>query len=421
MNTKIAVSLFVLLLAVILITLGGCGGSSLATGVTDTSLTGNAPVVSQPTPAPTAVPVATGTAPTTTTGAEPVLIGYKKTLVAADETHLTTASAHVKSRFNLVPVVSADLTPQAQADLRKDPSVAYVEPDTIAHATADQITWNVTDVTATKVWPTGDVGSGVKVAIIDTGMDYRLADLAPNYAGGYNFIAKNTNPLDDNGHGTHVAGIIAAAAEGTGVKGVAPSARLYPLKVLSASGAGSYSNIIAALQWCVTNKMQIASMSLGADVNSKALHDACTAASNAGVLLVAAAGNSGTAGGLSNTVEYPAAYGAVIAVAAVDAKNARPYWSSTGPKVELAAPGVNISSDKLGGGLVTMSGTSMACPHVTGVAALVFASGVTKAATVRKRLDDTATDLGAAGRDPLFGYGLVNASAAVSGAVVASR
>jgi subtilisin family serine protease len=283
------------------------------------------------------------------------------------------------------------------------------------------VLWNITNVTATQVWPTGNKGTGVKVAILDTGIDYRHPDLAPNYAGGYNFIARNNNPLDDHGHGTHVAGIIAAAADGAGVEGVAPAARLYACKVLNSSGSGSYSNIIAALQWCVDNKMQIASMSLGATTNSKALHDACTAAYQAGVLLVAAAGNSGAPGGFTNTVEYPAVFGAVMAIAAVDSANVRPWWSSSGPKVELAAPGVNISSDKLGGGLVTMSGTSMACPHVSGVAALVYGSGVSKAPWVRQRLVATATDLGAAGRDPLYGWGLVNAQKATTATTVASR
>ena len=406
--------LFALVLTGLLLSLAGCGGGS-SSGLTNTSF------VSAPSDA---APVQTAKAPATTETASygdemPVLIGYKQQPGNADEDNVKRARGRVKARFDLVPVVSADLSPQALAELRKNPNVAYVEPDPTARATADSIQWDMTAVTATKVWPT-NTGTGVKVALIDTGMDYRHPDLAPNYAGGYNFIARNNNPLDDNGHGTHVAGTIAAAADGTGIKGVAPSARLYPLKVLNSSGSGSYSNIIAALQWCVNNKMQIASMSLGATTNSKALHDATTAAYKAGVLLVAAAGNSGQAGGYTVTVEYPAAFGAVMAISAVDSNNVRPWWSSSGPKVELAAPGVNIVSDKMGGGLTTMSGTSMACPHVSGVAALVYASGVSKPAWVRQRLVGTATDLGVAGRDPLYGYGLVNAERAVATAVASN-
>jgi subtilisin len=426
-NRRLFAALFSLVLTALLLSLSGCGGGGSSTEFTNTSFVSTAsdvaPGQAKKTDAAATTPDATTTTPTAEVagyGDEmPVLIGYKKQPGTSDEDNVKRARGRVKARFNLVPVVAADLSPQALAELRKNPNVSYVEPDPTAKATADSVLWDITAVAATKVWPT-NTGTGVKVAIIDTGMDYRHPDLAPNYAGGYNFIARNNNPLDDNGHGTHVAGTIAAAVDGAGIKGVAPSARLYPLKVLNSSGAGSYSNIIAALQWCVQNNMQIASMSLGATTNSKALHEACTAAYKGGVLLVAAAGNSGQPGGFSVTVEYPAIFGAVMAIAAVDSANVRPWWSSSGPKVELAAPGVSITSDKLGGGLTTMSGTSMACPHVSGVAALVYASGVTKPALVRQRLVSTATDLGAAGRDPLYGYGLVNAQRAVA-ATVASN
>lgn len=402
----------------------GCGGG-VSTGLTDASFT---QTVS--TPAPAASPVAAAAAaqagspdapPANVTGDNaPVIIGYKSAPGKSDDDHLARVQARVKYKFGIIPAVAADVTPAQLEELRKNPNVAYVEPDATAYATADAVYWDMTNISATKVWPT-NTGTGVRVAVIDTGIDYRHADLAPNYAGGYNFVARNTNPLDDNGHGTHVSGTIAAAVDGNGIKGVAPTAKLYALKVLNSSGAGSYSNIIAALQWCVANKMQIASMSLGASVNSKALHDACTNAYKGGVLLVAAAGNSGTSGGAGITVEFPAAYSACIAVGAVDNNNVRPYWSSTGPKVELAAPGVSITSDRLGGGLAVMSGTSMACPHVAGVAALVYASGVSKPAWVRQRLDASVIDLGVPGRDPLYGYGLVNAATAVGGATVAAR
>jgi subtilisin family serine protease len=421
-NRTLFAVLFALLLTGLLLSLAGCGGGS-SSEFTNTSFVSTPNEGAPGQAAKEAAP--TPDATTTTTEAAgygdemPVLIGYKKQPGNADEDNVKRARGRVKARFNLVPVVAADLSPQALSELRKNPNVSYVEPDPTARATADSVQWDMTAVTATKVWPT-NTGAGVKVAIIDTGIDYRHPDLAPNYAGGYNFIARNNNPLDDNGHGTHVAGTIAAAADGAGIKGVAPSARLYALKVLNSSGSGSYSNIIAALQWCVNNKMQIASMSLGATTNSKALHDACTAAYKAGVLLVAAAGNSGQPGGFTVTVEYPAAFGAVMAISAVDSSNVRPWWSSSGPKVELAAPGVNITSDKLGGGLTAMSGTSMACPHVSGVAALVYASGVSKPAFVRQRLVSTATDLGVAGRDPLYGYGLVNAQAACATSVASN-
>lgn len=419
-NRTITAALSALVLTVLLLSLAGCGGSSSAQFT-------NASFVRSPSDGAPGQAKKDDSAATTPTTEVPgygdemsVLIGYKKLPGAADEANVKRARGRVKARFNLVPVVAADLSPKALSELRKNPNVSYVEPDPVAHATAEPALWDVHAVTATKVWPAGNIGRGVKVAVLDTGIDYRHPDLAPNYAGGYNFVARNNNPLDDHGHGTHVAGTIAAAVNGNGIKGVAPGARLYGLKVLNSSGAGSYSNIIAALEWCVANKMQIASMSLGASKNSKALHEACTAAFKAGVLLVAAAGNSGQPGGFTVTVEYPAVFGAVMAVAAVDSSNVRPWWSSSGPKIEIAAPGVNITSDKLGGGLTTMSGTSMACPHVSGVAALVYASGVTKGPWVRTRLVNTATDLGAPGRDPLYGWGLVNAVRACSTTVASN-
>ena len=112
---------------------------------------------------------------------------------------------------------------------------------------------------------------------------------------------------------------------------------------------------------------------------------------------------------MRDSVEYPARYASVIAVGATDQSNVRPYWSSTGAEVNIAAPGVNINSTWLGGGYKTLSGTSMACPHVTGTAALVIASGVTGPAAIRTKLDTTATDLGTKGLDVVFGYGLDNA------------
>ena len=357
-------------------------------------------------------PSLTGTADTsasTAAGTRDVIVVFKQGQSKLRSGVLGRVASRARYSYSLIPAVAANVTAEEAAALASDASVEYVEPDPVAHASADTVNWNMTKVAAPRVWPSGNTGVGSKVCVIDTGVDYRHVDLRSNYKGGWNFVARNRYPLDDNGHGTHVAGIIAAAANGTGIEGVAPGASLYACKVLNAAGSGSYSNIIAALQWCVTNKMQIASMSLGSTSNSRALHDACDAAAKAGVLLVAAAGNSGVVGGLTNSVEYPAAFSSVIAVAAIDSNNVRASWSSTGSKVELAAPGVSINSDKLGGGLTSMSGTSMACPHVSGVAALVIASGVTSPGSVRQRLDGTATDLGAAGRDARYGFGLVNA------------
>jgi subtilisin/minor extracellular protease Epr len=167
--------------------------------------------------------------------------------------------------------------------------------------------------------------------------------------GGIDYVNDDDDPMDDQGHGTHCAGIVAAVDNGIGVIGAAPEASLYGVKILNSEGQGSYSDIIAGIEWSVNNDMQVISMSISGDSYSQALQDACDAANNSGVVLVAAAGNNGNPwmppGGWDN-VGYPAKYESVIAVAATDSMDERPYWSSTGATVELAAPGVQITMER---------------------------------------------------------------------------
>jgi hypothetical protein len=201
---------------------------------------------------------------------------------------------------------------------------------------------------------------------------------------------------------------MAAVANDAGVVGVAPGATLWAVKVLGDAGTGFTSDVIQGLEWCRDHNIQVVSMSLAAG-HSSSLQNACNAAYNAGLLLVAAAGNS------SGAVSYPAAYSSVIAVSAIDAGGQLASFSNWGPEIELAAPGVDIYSTYEAGGYATLSGTSMACPHVAGVAALVWSApglGCSSAAAVRARLRQTARDLGLASTQQ--GYGLVDAAAAVA-------
>jgi len=234
-------------------------------------------------------------------------------------------------------------------------------------------------------------------------------------------VNSDDDPMDDNGHGTHVAGIIAAEHDDFGVVGVAPEAELYALKALDKTGSGYVSDVVAAIIWATDpnkdgntdDRMDVINMSLGGAYNSWLLDAACLLAYYQDkLILVAAAGNSGNPPGKGDNVGYPAAYDSVIAVAATDQSDERARWSSTGPDVELAAPGVSIYSTYIGG-YATLSGTSMASPHVAGVAALVIASGISDAMGVRTKLQETADDLGATGWDSKYGYGLVNAAEAV--------
>lgn len=277
--------------------------------------------------------------------------------------------------------------------------------------------WGIDRVDAELVWPSGNLADPIKVGIIDTGISNKHPDLMANIKGGINTINPQKNWNDDNGHGSHVAGIVAAVNNSSGVIGVAPRADLYAIKSLNANGSGYLSDIIEGIEWGITNNMQVLNMSLGTTSNIQSFHDAVIAAKNAGVVVVAAAGNSGGA------VNYPAAYSEVIAVSATDQNNNLATWSSRGAEVDLAAPGVSVYSTYKGTGYATLSGTSMAAPHVAATAALVLnmpiglndlnQNGKWDPDEVQKKMQDSAVDLGGVGFDNIYGWGLVNAYLAI--------
>ncbi|MBI2035949.1 MAG: S8 family peptidase [Candidatus Liptonbacteria bacterium] len=324
--------------------------------------------------------------------------------------------------------------------LESHPGVLRIDDDVEVHALAkpgtssvqppQSIPWGIDRVDAELVWATNNADP-VKVVVLDTGISMSHPDLTSNVKGGYNTI----NPLkswnDDNGHGSHVAGIIAASNNNIGVVGVAPLADLYAVKVLNRNGSGFLSDIIEGLQWSVQNGAQVINMSLGTNSDIQSFHDAITAAYDANVVLVAAAGND------SEAVDYPAAYPEVIAVSATDSNNVLASFSSRGAEVDLSAPGVSVYSTYKGDGYKTLSGTSMASPHVAGAAALVLNTPtdtqfetITESSAsfevcvseydtncnyawdnweVKNKLQGTAVELGSAGYDTWYGWGLVNA------------
>lgn len=357
----------------------------------------------------------------TTAGAVPVIIGFN------DKARPETVQPYgeITHSYKYIPAVAANLPEQAIENLKKNPNIAYIEPDYEVEALEETVPWGITWVGAPDVHENGNKGGGVNVAIIDTGIDYSHPDLTANYRGGKDFVNGDLDPFDDNGHGTHCAGIIAGVDNDIGVIGVVPETNLYALKILDSTGSGSSSNLIAAIEWAIdtrkdenySNDIQIISMSLGSNNGVLALQSECSKAYDYGILLVAAAGNDGKISGTGDTVDYPGAYNSVIAVAATDPTDKRASFSSTGPAVELAAPGVNIYSTYLlvGSTYKTLSGTSMACPHVAGTAALILAANPSFTnENVRTKLEQTATDLGTSGRDNWYGFGLVNAEAAAA-------
>jgi subtilisin len=250
-------------------------------------------------------------------------------------------------------------------------------------------------------------GKAIKVAVLDTGIAPAHPDLVANLRAGMSFVSTETSTDDFNGHGTHVAGTIAAAHDQIGVVGVAPAAALYPVKVLDRNGRGQWSNLIAGIDWCINAQdIRVLNMSLGGPGAPAALEQMCALAWERGRLLVAAAGNDG------GPVGYPAKWESVVAVSALDGAGMIASFSNRGPEVELSAPGVNVLSTVPGGGYGTKSGTSMASPHVAGVAALAWgAHRYADNITVRRLLAWRADPMGRMGRTDEYGFGRVDAEA----------
>lgn len=342
-----------------------------------------------------------------------------------DTNIVTQAGGHVLHSYTLLNNVLAIEVPEsALHGLLQNPNIVAVEFDAEVFASdaeqagkgnpsggttqpAQQLPWGVDRIDAELATATG---AGVAVCIVDTGIDQDHPDLQANILGGKNFVAKgvtvdSTKWDDDNGHGTHVAGTVAAVDNSIGVVGVAPQASLLAAKVLNRQGSGYLSDVIAGIEYCVSSGADVISMSLGTSSDVQAMHNAVDAAYAAGVLLVGAAGND-----YGGSVSYPAAYDSVIAVSATGSTDAVASFSNVGPEVELAAPGVSVLSAWKGGSYATLSGTSMATPHVSGVAALAIqANPLLSNVEIRTLLQNTADDLGVVGKDNYYGYGLVDA------------
>ena len=283
-------------------------------------------------------------------------------------------------------------------------------------ACRDYITCGLRIIYAPQAWRYS-MGSGVRVAVVDTGIAPRHPDL--RVYGGASFVPGVTSWHDDHGHGTHVAGTIGALQNCRGVVGVAPQARLYAVKVLDRRGSGRTSWILNGLAWCYRNRMHVVNLSLGSGANthnpnvySRAFEAAGRRLRSRCILPVAAAGNSGAT--RSPYVGNPARCPSFMAVAAIDCRRRRAPFSSYGPQVEICAPGVNVQSTFPPNVYRQLSGTSMAAPHVAGVAALVKGRHPSWCGDrIRVHLMRTARDLGRPGHDWFFGHGQVRAFHAV--------
>lgn len=260
-----------------------------------------------------------------------------------------------------------------------------------------------------KAWNVVQGNGDMDIAVVDTGIDSDHPDLQAKIDLRKDFTAAPKDPEDDDGHGTHVAGIAAAVTDnGKGVAGACPGCDLFVAKVV-AGGRATDADVTDAIVWASDNGAEVVNLSLGGPERSSILKDAVNYAWNHGAVVVAAAGNRGR-----QVKDYPAAYRNAIAVAATNRKDRRAFYSNFGKWVDVAAPGSGILSTKRGGGYKTMSGTSMSTPHVAGLAGLLAAQG-RSAPKIRSRIENTSTDLGPNGKDKYYGHGLINARRAVGG------
>lgn len=274
--------------------------------------------------------------------------------------------------------------------------------------------WNLAKIAAPSAWDGSQISSG-PIAVIDTGVDAAHADLKGEILPGYNFVANSTDTSDDNGHGTHVAGIIEAATNnGTGVASIGFHGSILPVKVLDSQGTGTYADVANGILYAVDHGAKIINMSLGGPSFSQTLEDAVNYATSHGVIVIAAAGNTG-----SNSPEYPAALPGVLAVSATDSGDNIASFSSFGSDIFASAPGVNITSTFNNGGYASLSGTSMAAPHLAGLVglALGYANANHLSLSSSQLIDDlkkTSDKVGSrpyntSGWNQYYGYGRIDA------------
>jgi subtilisin len=230
------------------------------------------------------------------------------------------------------------------------------------------IPWGVKHIQAPQAW-SRTTGHRVKVGVIDTGVDFGHPDLRHSLERGINLLNRMSLPQDDNGHGTHISGTIAAANELQGMIGVAPRATIYPVKAFDYNGTAYVSDIILGIEWCVRNQMNVVNMSFGMKTRSKSLLNAVNNAYRSGVLIIASSGNDGRIG----DIDYPARYNQTIAVGATNQQSRIATFTNRSGLIDIYAPGDRVVSAWLRGKHREMSGTSMATSHVTGAVALLLA------------------------------------------------
>ena len=337
-----------------------------------------------------------------------------------DHEILSKYGINVIHEYESIQAVTAEIKAHHIPTFSKEDKVKSIQYDQSVSIQSQMKSWGYDSLNIDSNTTSSLTGKGVNIAVIDSGVDRSHLDL--NIAGGECFLGLASYPdacaggyNDDNGHGTHVAGIMAALDNGFGVVGVAPEANLFALKVLDKDGEGTTSSVVAAIDWAIQNEMDIINLSLDSTSEDLILKEIIQKAYQSDILIVAAAGNQENITGLEEGVRYPAKYDEVIAVTALDKGHIISKRSAFGPAVEFSAPGKAILStypknlqDDNGSGYARMSGTSMAAPFVSGMAALYMERHPDLSKVeIRNLLQENAIDLGEPGRDTKYGYGLV--------------
>jgi thermitase len=312
--------------------------------------------------------------------------------------------------------VPAEKYAKLKEKLSKNPKYEYVEEDAqgmglwTPNDSSFGGQWHLSKIAAPAAWDVTTGSNTVIIAVLDTGIQMNHPDLQGRILPGWDYVNNDSDPSDDHGHGTAVAGAAAAIGNNSiGVTGVAVNAKILPFKVLNASNYGYYSAWSSAIMKAADQGARVISLSLGGTTSSSTLQSAVTYAWGKGSIVVVAAGNSG-----SSAPTYPAACTNALAVSATNSSDARTSWSNYGSYVRISAPGEGILTTHLGGGYASWSGTSFSTPVVSGVAALIAAHRPELSNTdIVNAILQGADDLGTAGRDDFYGYGRVNAARAL--------
>ena len=313
---------------------------------------------------------------------------------------------HIFAEYN---AVSVSIPASMKDSLKAHSSIRFIERDPEVKTTSQIMSWGYQSLAVQTAAKSGFTGKGVRIGILDTGVRLDHPDL--HLSGGVTFVQGTSSPNDDNGHGTHVAGIIAAQNNEIGSVGVAPEAQIYAVKVLDRNGEGNQSDVAAGINWAMEQGLDLINLSITSPSGSFLLEETLQKAYDRGILIVAASGNYPSSYNEQINVLYPARYSTVIAVGSVDEKQVRSSFSYYGSDLEFVAPGEKIYSTMNGSGNEAYgfsTGTSMAAPFVTGMAALYKQSYPELSPSgIRTYMQKSTLDLGSKGKDDEYGFGLV--------------